>query len=445
MTDTAPTPDERPAYSAKPAAPVRDIPVRATPVSGNSGRVIGLALLSLVLSGGALGGAGYLWWQQQQLLIAQQTRNNDLEASLYSATSQIGQATKQIEQQAGAHKRLQAQVEDITSHRDLLQQKVDLVDQRIVEMLQGTARIDWMLAEVVHLVTVAERRLSLLGDVRGALSLLEAAEPVVKAMEEPQARALRQALIDDIQNLRSAEAEVIDTEGLLLRINSTKQRVQALQPPRPTFRAEPVVVPENTVVAQEGFDLFWYKVKTFLASLVRFQKNKEPLANVAVDPQARFYLQQSILLLLDQAQLAVLRGEPSTYTLSLQETTDRVQRYLRVDTQEGERVVRELKELAQHPVKQTVPNISGSLLALDAFRQAWDKGRSSREGAAARLQSAAQADPTPTASIPAAAPATPTAPLVAPTAPAANSTPEANRAASPTQTGADNNAEGRLP
>lgn len=434
MTDTAPLPNERPAYSAQPAAPATATPVRVTPARANSGPVIGLALLSLVLSAGALGGAGYLWWQQQQLQIAQQTRNNDLDASLYSATSQIGQATKQIEQQAVAHKRLQAQVEDISGQRDVLQQKVDLVDQRIVEMLQGTARIDWMLAEVVHLVSVAERRLSLLGDVRGALSLLEAAEPVVKAMEEPLARALRQALINDIQNLRSAEAEVIDTEGLLLRINSTKQSVQALQPPRPTFRSEPVVVPENTVVAQEGFELFWYKVKTFLTSLVRFQKNKEPLANVAVDPQARFYLQQSILLLLDQAQLAVLRGEPSTYTLSLQETTDRVQRYLRVDTQEGERVLRELKELAQQSVKQRVPNISGSLLALDAFRQAWDKGRSSREAAAARLQSAAQGGETSAA----AAPSTPSAQ-------ASPTTPAVNGAASSTQTGADTNAEGRLP
>lgn len=393
MTETAPT--AAPAITAdKPDARDERTPGKQPSTRSSQGRPgngigTGLAVLSLLLSLGACGAAGYLWWQQQQAQVAQKTRESDVEASLFSTASQIAQASKMIEQQTTAHRQLQSQVAELSSQRDDLQQKVALVDQRIVEMLQGTARIDWMLAEVGHLVTVAERRLSLLGDVRGALSLLEAAEPVVKAMDEPMARALRQALIDDIQNLGNAESEVIDTEGLLLRINSTKKQVQALQPPRPTFRSEPVVLPETAEPELSGFPLFWYKVETFVASLVRFQKNKEPLASVAVDPQARFYLQQSILLLLDQAQLAVLRGEPSTYTLSLQETIDRVQRYLRVDTQDGERVLRELQALAQQPVKQTVPTIRGSLLALDAFRQAWEKGRGAREAAAARLQQAA--------------------------------------------------------
>lgn len=381
--------EERPAYTSTPdkPAPAKSI----APTRGKSG-VSSVAVLALLLSAGALGASGFLWWQNQQALAAQQTREADLQDRLFNVTHQLDQARAQLGQYSGEQKALQTQVADLSAQRDLLQQKMEAVDQRIIKVMQGTARIDWMLAEVVHLVTVAERRLSHLGDVRGALSLLESAEKVVAAMEEPLARALRQALVNDIQNLRNAQGQVIDTEGLLLRINSTKQQVLALQPPRPTFRSEPVVLDESAPALDNGFELFWYKVKTFVGSLVRFQKNKEPLMSVAVDPQARFYLQQSILLLLDQAQLAVLRGEPSTYTLSLQETTDRVQRYLRVDTQDGERLLRELKDLSQHPVKQTVPTISESLLALDAFRQAWEKGRSARDAAAERLQQAAQKD-----------------------------------------------------
>lgn len=371
--------EERPAYSVTPATPLR----------ARSGRFIALAVVSLLLSGAALGGAGFLWWQQQQQMMAQQAQATAWEETLFGVRNQLSQSVAQMAQQSTQQKALQTQVTELAAQRDLLQQKLDMVDQRIVSMTEGTARIDWMLAEVVHLVTVAERRLSLLGDVRGALALLESAEAVVKEMEEPLARTLRQSLIDDIQTLRSAQSEVIDTEGLLLRIHSTQQRVQALEPPRPTFRSEPVVVPEAVQAERAGFELFWYKLKTFVSSLVRFQKNKEPLMSVAVDPQARFYLQQSITLLLDQAQLAVLRGEPMTYTLSLQETIDRVQRYMRVDTQDGERVLRELKELVLLPVKQKTPEIGGSMLALDAFRQAWEKGRGAREAAAIRLQNAA--------------------------------------------------------
>lgn len=381
--DYTPTPD-----APVPARPVSITPVAAKPVPGKSG-VSSVAVIALLLSAGALGASGFLWWQNEQLMASQQAREADLQDRLFNVTHQLDQARAQLGQYANEQKTLQAQVDDLSAQRDLLQQKMEGVDQRITKVMQGTARIDWMLAEVVQLVTVAERRLSHLGDVTGGLALLESAEKVVAAMEEPLARALRQALINDIQNLRSAQGQVIDTEGLLLRINSTKQQVQALQPPRPSFRSEPIVLDQSAPALQNGFELFWYKVKTFVGSLVRFQKNKEPLMSVAVDPQARFYLQQSILLLLDQAQLAVLRGEPTTYTLSLQETIDRVQRYLRVDTQEGERVLRELKELSQQSVKQKVPNISESLLALDAFRQTWDKGRGSRDAAADRLIEAA--------------------------------------------------------
>lgn len=361
----------------------------ATPLRVRSGRFMALAALSLMLSGAALGAAGFVWWQQQQTAQALQNSAEQWDEAYYALRSQVSQAGEQLNLLGTQQKTYTDQLGEFVAQRDLLQQKVDLVDQRIATVMEGTARIDWMLAEVVHLVTVAERRLSLLGDVRGGLALLESAEQVVKAMEEPQARALRQALIDDIQALRGAEAESIDTEGLLMRLNSTKQRVQLLEPPLLSFRSEPVKLPETIEQTRYGFDLFWYKIETFTKSLVRFQENKDPNVNIAVDPQARFYLQQSITLLLDQAQLAVLRGESTTYGLALQETVDRVQRYMRIDTEEGKRVLRELNELRQQRVKQQVPTIASSLVALDAFRQAWEKGRGAREAAAMNLRHAA--------------------------------------------------------
>lgn len=373
--------EERPAKSITPPQTVR------------SGRAMGVAVLSLVLSGGALGAAGFLWWQQQQQLNADHARTTELENSLAKADNELGATRQQLSQWATQQKQLQDQVSDLTSQRDALAQKMEGLDLRITKVVEGSARVDWMLAEVTQLVNVAERRLSLLGDVNGALALLESAETTVKSMEEPMARALRQALINDIQNLRSAQAEVIDTEGLLLRINSTKRLIEKLEPPRPNFQAEPVELPDDVKNSESGTGLAWYKTKKFFASLVRFQSHKQPLASIAVDPQARFYLQQGILLLLDQSQLAVLRGEATTYTLSLKEASDRVTRYLQADSKEGERVLRELSELSQQKVKQRVPEISETLLATDAFRQAWDKMRPAREAAAQSVHEHTQDNP----------------------------------------------------
>ena len=62
----------------------RPAKVHNAPQTVRSGRAMGVAVLSLVLSGGALGAAGFLWWQQQQQLNADHARTTELKNSLAS-------------------------------------------------------------------------------------------------------------------------------------------------------------------------------------------------------------------------------------------------------------------------------------------------------------------------------------------------------------------------
>ena len=246
-------------------------------------------------------------------------------------------------------------------------------------------------------MTLAERRLSLSADVRAGVSLLEAAEQAVAAMEEPSARPLRQALIDDLARLRLAQAGQVDTEQLVLRLNALKKQVVELQPSRLSFRMDPVPEPAPEVMPEGALAAFWYKFTAFIDSLYRYRDFGDEKVEISVfaDPRMRFQVQQSVVSLLDQAQLAVLRGETSVYTLSLAEAQDRIRRYMRSDTPTGETVLKEAKALHEMAVRQAVPDISESLMALNVFRQAWEKGRAAREAAALKLLGAPDREKTP--------------------------------------------------
>jgi uroporphyrin-3 C-methyltransferase len=343
--------------------------------------------LALLLALAAGGGAGYLWLQSQQLQAEAavnasqtETRLNDLSRALQTAE----QARKDAEASVQA---LQAGLDALRHERADIDEKLALVDQRLVAVTQGPTRVDWLLTEVVQYVTLAERRLSLSADVRGGVALMEAAEQAVAAMGEPSSRSLRQAIIDDLARLRLAESGQVDTEQLVLRLNSLKKQVVDLQPSRLSFRMDPVAEPAPERVPEGALAGFWYKFTAFLQSLYRYRDfgdEKVQLSEIA-DPAMRFQVQQSVLSLLDQAQLAVLRGETSVYALSLAEARDRILRYMRSDTPTGQAVLAEVTSLQETAVRQAVPEIASSLAALNVFRQAWEKGRGVREAAALKL------------------------------------------------------------
>ncbi|CBL43685.1 Putative uroporphyrin-III C-methyltransferase, initiates heme D1 synthesis [gamma proteobacterium HdN1] len=385
-------PAAKPLPTPKPAPAVKPAPAPKPARSGGGGFTTTLAALSFLLAGGAIGGVGFLWWQQQQENPVVHNAIDALEAGVADVNNGLTSARQQFTQATASQKQLQEQVAKLGGERDMLQQHLDNIEQRIVRVLEGSSRVDWMLSEAAQLVNVAERRLSLLGDVNGGLALLESAEKIVAAMDEPMARPFRQALLNDIQALRGAQGEVIDTEGLLLRINSTKRLVEALEPPRPNFKIDRVETPESVAPGTSGIELAWHKIGTFMGSLVDFQRHKQPIVGIAVDPQTRFVMQQGLLLLLDQAQLSVLRGDSSTYGLALKEVADRVERYTQSDSKTGKHLLAELKLLAEQPVKQRVPEISESLLAMHAFRDAWNQQRPAREAAARRVEAAAPSD-----------------------------------------------------
>ena len=339
--------------------------------------------LAFLLALAACLGVGYMLYQQHQELATkveerqQQARESQAQANAISTMqAEMKTLTQQLNLERDA-------IKSANQNRELLQSRMSTLEKEIATVT-GSHRIDWMLREVEHFINVAEQRLSLLGDARGALALMLEADDIVRAMSEPTARPLREALVKDIHELKLAAETSVDTDGIFLRISDLAKRVDQLGLPHYEMRQEAPVDTMSEDMPEDGLELLGARFVTFLDSLFRYQKHvkSKPMLLSA----ERDYLAQSIVLLLHQAQLALLRGDNTAYHLSLTEARERIGLYVRQQTKETQFFITEVTALGAIQLRPEVPTIEASSRAVRVFREFWNKEKLIREQEAMALQ-----------------------------------------------------------
>ena len=339
--------------------------------------------LAFLLALAACLGVGYMLHQQHQELATkveerqQQARESQAQANAISTMqAEMKTLTQQLNLERDA-------IKSANQNRELLQSRMSTLEKEIATVT-GSHRIDWMLREVEHFINVAEQRLSLLGDARGALALMLEADDIVRAMSEPTARPLREALVKDIHELKLAAETSVDTDGIFLRISDLAKRVDQLGLPHYDMRQEAPVDTMSEDMPEDGLELLGARFVTFLDSLFRYQKHvkSKPMLLSA----ERDYLAQSIVLLLHQAQLALLRGDNTAYHLSLTEARERIGLYVRQQTKETQFFITEVTALGAIQLRPEVPTIEASSRAVRVFREFWNKEKLIREQEAMALQ-----------------------------------------------------------
>lgn len=342
-----------------------------------------LLLLAFLLALAAAAGVGYFYYQQQQNKLTDLEQRQEMAREWQGQVAMLAELEQQLIGLEQVFKKDSASLKEAKQSRDLLNSRMATLEKEIA-VITGSHRIDWMLREAEHFITVAEQRLSLLGDARGALALMLEAEDIVRSMQEPTARPLRQAMITDINALKIAAETSVDVDGIFLRISDLVDRVEALG--IPTFElVQDNDDIENTVsLDTQGAELFMDRFTDFLGSLFRYQKHtkSQPLLLTS----QRDYIEQGIVLLLNQAQLALLQRDNEAYQLSLNEAKDRVQLYIRTHSAEAKFFLRELEALTDVTLRPAVPSLEASSRAVRVFREFWNKEKLIREQQAMALK-----------------------------------------------------------
>ncbi len=357
---------------------------------GTAARYLLLALLAV--NGLLVAGGAYLW--QQQLGIADEARER-----IARLKDEQQRLTRRLDDQRRALEERLAKLRE--DQRGLGEDLAALLER------SGHLRNDWMIAEAEYLIRLANHRLLLDRDVDTALAALATADARLRDTGDPALIPARKALAEDMAALRALPR--VDRTGLSLQLSALARQAAALPLATPT--PERLAAAPETPAAEGApaeTDRPWWASLTdaweILRGLIVIRQHDDPVQPL-IPPEQRFFLTQNLVLQLEQARIALLRGEADIYRERVAQARDWVARYFDgADPAVAESLAR-LKDLAGRDIAPPLPEITRGLAAIARYR-----ARRAGTPAPVTPKAAPKADPkSPPKAKPAPAPTTPPA------------------------------------
>jgi uroporphyrin-3 C-methyltransferase len=350
----------------EPAAQSSD--VKETIPAKKSASAILATIISLVALG-AVGAGGYV--VQQKLTLLEENFNQRSAAQQLEATAAVNDANAAVAELTESFQQIQAEKVAQTAEIATLQERLsDAIKQ--VEAGRDRSESDWRLAEAEYLLRLANQRILMENRAEGALALLRSTDTILKELDDVSLYPLRQSLASDISKLESVPN--LDLEGTYLRVAALIERSKDL----PTLTLEQqrqlpelidnVITEQVDTETQQSITSGFAKAISKLESLIVIQRHDQPVEPI-LSPDQGHYLRQNIQMLLEQAQLALLRQQQSVFTTSLSRAQSLLMQYFDRDNYTTSVLIQSLAELTTLNVSPTIPDISGSLKALQQHQK----------------------------------------------------------------------------
>ncbi|UTW45027.1 uroporphyrinogen-III C-methyltransferase [bacterium SCSIO 12696] len=338
------------------------------------------ALLVTVLLLAGLGAGGYYGWLYLQ--DWQATGNNQqqvLKAQLEQQAQQLQQLQQQLEQQQNSTEldSLAAQLQQANQVERATRQQLDELQRRVTSQgsrlrnLSVSTRDDWLLAEAEYLLRLANQRLLTERSTASPVSLLQTADAILKDFDDPDLFAVRSQIAKDITALKIAT--VVDREGLYLQLNALNSIIPELALALELKEQIPQAAPSQTTDNEQSWgDRVASHFSDFASGLkdyVRIRQRNEPVEPL-MGVEEEQYLRHNLRVMLEQAQLALLREEPLVYRASLEKCRQWLQQHFAKD-HTSQVFGEQLDALSAQVVTGQLPEISTSLQALRNYINLW--------------------------------------------------------------------------
>ena len=342
--------------------------------TGRGWRLLTVFLLLLIIAGGgALGWFGQTLWLERasstQTLAQQTALIETLQQNIERKFAEQGRLV------ATFNGKLEALREEQQSQLELLERSGD------------AGRGKHLLDEAEFLIRLANQRLQVERSPKGAQSLLESADQVLAKLDDPGLMALRKTLSENIAALRGTT--IIDREGIFLRIGTLSDLVTTFSalPAHGLDVAEVVVESTPADEAITVVDELWYQnlwsnlrqaTQGFVDRHFHVRSLEQPLAPLmSIDRETQ--LRHSLLIILGNAQQAVLREEAGIYRASLARAEKDIAQYFAAND-DTRAIIEQLQALQTEAVQQDLPDVSASLYTLRDYRDAAENRFGNGEG-----------------------------------------------------------------
>jgi uroporphyrin-3 C-methyltransferase len=372
MTETANRPDSdtaepaggEPAAERGESAPEGFVPPATTSVRPRAGLLALIAVFALVLSLLATTMAGFLWWQYREFYVSLDAADGETERVLAGVRDGLARADDRIDSLRAVLDADRARGAVLAERLDALPTQLATLEQRIAASQGGSleARSAWLRAEAEYYLGVANTELEIAGNWEAAITALEIADRSLDELANPALRPVRELIADELIALRSVRLPDID--GLAFSLSRLAERAAGL-PIRAGTPANGAAGPTFDD-AEPGLGRLWIGIKNAFADIIRVERSDQPVARVLTAEERRL-VERQLVLELQLARIAALRGEAQAFEASLETAIGLLRRDFDPATPEVEGAIELLEQMATLELAPAKPDISTSLNRLRAI------------------------------------------------------------------------------
>lgn len=306
-----------------------------------------------------------LWnWQQWNNSQADAQASQSNQQTIKDLQQKMSQFDSRIDDRGRDQTRsLQALTEKLSAQRELIATQQRQIDHNANTLLEAgnRTRTDWLLAEAEYLLRVANQRLLIEKDIKGAASALQAADDVLAESDDIGVYPVRQQLAREMLDLKSIAA--VDRTGLYLQLEAAIDSVNQLtdqalihaNAPGFTLTGNAGETDEPNMAIRA-----WNSFTSTLKQVVVVRRMDEQVKPL-LSPDQSAYARLNLQLMLEEAEMSVLRGNQTLYQKSLEKARDTVKGWYNAENSRVDALADTLDELASRDVDPELPDISRSL------------------------------------------------------------------------------------
>lgn len=304
---------------------------------------------------------GYFLWQRMQEEISL------LSGHVHNLETQVSEKNKIVNAFEDNLAKVAAESKSsdtiLNSHLRALEENQIKIGKRVDKADATLTSQVWLLTEVEYLLKTADQRILMKEDVKGAVKILERADALIKKMpiENQGLLNVRVAIRNDISSLQAYRD--IDVPGTYAELSALSHQVENL----PLIQTE-FTPPEGSVYSTAPKSTgIMAKIKSTLDGFFIIRSHntddiKSQLSNASIAS-----LRDSIRLVFEQAQTALLLGDERIYNQSLVKVRSWLHQYFVANNFKVQLAIKKIDSLLNIKVEHDLPDISGSQQALKRY------------------------------------------------------------------------------
>ena len=287
---------------------------------------------------------------------------SDYQSQLTAIQSQLSALQSEI---SGKENRINKMLNDFS---DLHGQKLEATRKELsdkviqVQRQLGKTRGDWLVADAEYLLSVANERLHLSGDVGTSRAALEAADQRLRESGDSGVIKIREEIAKEITLLQGIkEADLVGIFSALQALEGDIGRLNLFLPYSGKPVKEPQATTESSKVGEDHDSLLNSAIEE-LEGIVTIKHSDKPITEILTKEQADF-IREQLKVKIEIVKLALAQQNDALYQAGLTDCKLWLEQHF-TKTEDFERFSGEISRLQAIKLRSQFPDISNSLKML---------------------------------------------------------------------------------